>query len=504
LPDLEVGSVVADRYRLDRVLGEGGMGIVYAATHTRTRKSVAIKVLRASMSADQATRQRFLREARAACAVRHPNVVEIHDVIELADGTPPMIVMELLEGESLASRLKRETVVPLGELATLILPVVAAVGSAHEVGIVHRDLKPDNIFLDRRRGTTDVHVLDFGIAKLTATEGDAASSAAITGTGAVLGTPYYMSPEQVFGEKDIDHRADIWALGVILYECLAGVRPTQADNIGQVFKIVMTDAIKPIERLVPGLPASVVQLIGRMLTREREKRPQDLREVASLLADLAGQQVPSIGEPVAAVVRVSLPGDAPQRAKPDRVVATPRESTTAAGEFDDTVEQPSKPDGRASTQSPITVSATERRRSRRRNPVAIGAVVAVMGILGAAGAAFLRNDSGKPAAPPAVTMPAATGAEVPTVTAPPQVSQTSLQPLDVPTAATASAAESAPVPVFPPRKEPAGNKRPSKPAPAASTAAASPPPASPPPAPSPAPAPAAPAPKPTIDPASYQ
>jgi serine/threonine protein kinase len=502
LADLEVGSIVADRYRLDRVLGEGGMGIVYAATHTRTRKSVAIKVLRATMAEDHATRQRFLREARAACAVRHPNVVEIHDVIELTDGTPPMMVMELLEGETLASRLKRESAMPVGELAALMLPVVAAVGNAHQVGIVHRDLKPDNIFLDRRRGTTDVRVLDFGIAKLTATEGDAASSAAITGTGAVLGTPYYMSPEQVFGEKDIDHRADIWALGVILYECLAGVRPTQADNIGQVFKIVMTDAIKPIELHVPELPAPLVQLIGRMLTPDREKRPKDLREVASVLAEVAGQRAPSIGEPAAAVVRTSITGDGPQRGKPDRIVATPPESPAAAGEFDDTIQQPSKPDGRASTQSPITVPASERGLSRRRGPVAVGVVVAGLGILGATGAALLRGDSSKPTALPAVTMPVATGAEVPTVAAPPEVSQASPPPVDVPTAAAAST-ESAPAPVSGPRKEPAGSKKPTKPAPSSSSAAASTP-ASPAPVHSAAPAPPPLAPKPTIDPASYQ
>jgi serine/threonine protein kinase len=480
------------------------MGVVYAATHTRTRKAVAIKVLRATMSEDPGTRQRFLREARAACAVRHPNVVEIHDVIELADGTPVM-VMELLEGETLASRLKRESVIPVGELAALMLPVVSAVGNAHQVGIVHRDLKPDNIFLDRRRGTPDVCVLDFGIAKLTATEGDAASSAAITGTGAVLGTPYYMSPEQVFGEKDIDHRADIWALGVILYECLAGARPTQADNIGQVFKIVMTDAIKPIERIVPDLPAAMVQLIGRMLSRDREKRPSDLREVGSVLAELAGEQAPSFGEPVAAVVRTSVPGDSAQRATPDRIVATPRESSGAAGAFDDTLEQPSKPDGRASTQSPITVSASQSARSRRRRgPLAIGGIIAALAILGAGGAALLRGDPDKPTTPPAVTTQAATGAPVPSFVAPPEVSQASPPPVEIAPSATASAAPAPVVVAPPPRKDPAGSTRPAK-APSASSATTAPAPA-PPAAKStaPAPPPPAPAPKPTIDPASYQ
>ncbi|HEY3818363.1 MAG TPA: serine/threonine-protein kinase [Polyangiaceae bacterium] len=290
------GETIADKYRLDGPLGEGGMGIVYAATHTVTRKRVALKVLRGDYAADPRTHQRFLREARAACAVRHPNVVQIHDVIELPGGVPAM-VMELLEGETLARRLERGRL-DVAELARLMLPVLSAVGTAHELGIVHRDLKPENIFLARRRdGEVDVKVLDFGIAKLTATEGDAARSGGLTGTGSMLGTPFYMSPEQAFGEKDIDHRSDVWSLGVIFYECLAGARPTQADNVGQIMKIVMTDAIPPLAGRVAGLPAEVTKLVARMLQRDRARRPSDLREVAAMLSGFAPQRSPSFGPP---------------------------------------------------------------------------------------------------------------------------------------------------------------------------------------------------------------
>jgi tRNA A-37 threonylcarbamoyl transferase component Bud32 len=295
--ELKLGDTVGDRYHVDRLLGEGGMGVVYAATHAVTRRRVALKVLRGYYAADTTTRQRFLREARAACAVRHPNVVQIHDVIEI-DGGSPAMVMELLEGETLARKLERDGRLGVEELARLMLPVLSAVGTAHEIGIVHRDLKPENIFLAKTRdGGVDVKVLDFGVAKLTATEGDAARSGALTGTGSMLGTPFYMSPEQGFGEKDIDHRADIWSLGVIFYECLSGVRPTQAENIGQIFKIVMTDAIKPLGERVPELPHPITDLVARMLQRERASRPADLREVVDVLAAFGTRESPSFGAP---------------------------------------------------------------------------------------------------------------------------------------------------------------------------------------------------------------
>src|SRR5882724_5232926 len=184
------GMVVAKRYRLDRLLGEGGMGVVWAATHTVTRRSVAMKFLRGeTRGMSQDLRQRFLREARAASAVRHPNVVTITDVFELDDETPVM-VMDLLVGETLGQKLARETKLTLEQTAAILLPVVSAVGTAHALGIIHRDLKPDNIFIVE--GTPPggaVRVLDFGIAKVIELEGEGESTGLITDTGAILGTP---------------------------------------------------------------------------------------------------------------------------------------------------------------------------------------------------------------------------------------------------------------------------------------------------------------------------
>jgi len=200
--------------------------------------------------------------------------------------------MDLLEGESFAARLAREHALLLSEVAQVMLPVCAAIGAAHALGIVHRDLKPDNIFLAVEDGATCVKVLDFGIAKLTATEGDAANSGATTGTGILLGTPFYMAPEQMFGEKDVDARADLWALGVILYEALAGQRPTQGANVGQIFKLATRGGIVPLRERAPSLPLPVLDLVSKLLERDRDRRLSDLREVVAVLATHAGAAAP--------------------------------------------------------------------------------------------------------------------------------------------------------------------------------------------------------------------
>jgi serine/threonine protein kinase len=255
------------------------MGTVWSATHTVTRARVALKLLDARSGARAELRQRFIAEARAASAIDHPNVIAVHDVFELDDGTPVM-VLDLLEGETLAARLARTERLSLAQTAAVIVPVIDAVMAAHRQGIVHRDLKPDNVFLERAAdGAETPKVLDFGIAKLLDDDGDRV----VTGTGMTLGTPGYMSPEQGFGEKDIDARADVWALGVILYECLSGVRPVEGDNLGQYLKRLMNDAITPLEVLEPELPQRVHSVVGRMLAVDRDERLIELGEVIRTL-----------------------------------------------------------------------------------------------------------------------------------------------------------------------------------------------------------------------------
>jgi eukaryotic-like serine/threonine-protein kinase len=289
----ETGAKVSGRYELRRLLGEGGMGEVWAGVHLVTRRPVALKFLKGDAGKD--ARHRFIREARAASVVHHPNVVPMIDILELEDGAP-VLVMDLLEGITLAELLARRGKLELPETAAILMPVISAVGSAHALGIVHRDLKPANIFLiDREDGAADVRVLDFGVAKFTASTGDAAETAHLTRTGEVLGTPYYMPPEQVFGEHDVDHRADIWSMGVILYECLAGCRPFEGSNAGQILKAIMMGKLRPLQDVAPRVPDTVSSLVGRMLTLERSERPSDLREVMEILRLFSDVHVQSFG-----------------------------------------------------------------------------------------------------------------------------------------------------------------------------------------------------------------
>ncbi len=275
------GALIGGRYRLERIVGSGGMGEVWAAQHLVTRKVVALKFLRGAGLPD---RKRLYREARASSLVAHPNVLEIRDVLELDDGTP-VLVMDLLIGRSLREHLAKHGRLPLGDAAALLAPAVSAVGAAHALGIIHRDLKPDNLFLvDRPDGGVEVKVLDFGVAKLTATEGDAARTAALTQTGELVGTPYYMSPEQTFGEPDVDHRTDLWAFGVILYECLTGKRPFEGTNLGQVLKSVTRGDYRHLDTVRDDVPEEVSAMVSSLLAVPRPERPSDLRSLHALLA----------------------------------------------------------------------------------------------------------------------------------------------------------------------------------------------------------------------------
>jgi serine/threonine protein kinase len=351
------------------------MGTVWAATHTVTRRSVAIKFVRGPAHQRADLRRRFLREARAAAAVQHPNVVEVRDVFELDDETPVM-VMDLLHGETLGQRIARRQQLDLTETASVLLPAVSAIGTAHERGIVHRDVKPDNIFLAKADGSEVVKVLDFGIAKLTLQDGETG----VTETGSTLGTPCYMAPEQAAAEKDLDHRVDVWALGVILYECLSGARPIEGDSIGQIVMHLMTTGITPLERLVPDLPSDLTALVGRMLARERARRPNDLREVAEVLARHTNVRAPAFAAPGA-----SLPTDDGE----DSLEPAPRKVVVSADGADSRVETQ-----RAVDTAPNAMSSTVRSAPRRRTmAVAVG-----LALVAAAGAwAFLR-----PASHPAV------------------------------------------------------------------------------------------------------
>jgi eukaryotic-like serine/threonine-protein kinase len=226
---LQPGETVAS-YRVVRLLGKGGMGIVYLATHVALERHVALKVLRRDVSDDPEAATRFFTEARAVNRIGHQNIVDVTDFGTTSTGQC-FFAMELLTGESLAGRLSREGALSLRRTLHVAVQVADAVAASHAAGIVHRDLKPNNIFLiERERDLDYVKLLDFGLAKLTQVDGGAIRT---TLDGAVVGTPAYMSPEQCLGRKDVDHRTDIYALGVILYETIAGRLPFIAEGIGE-------------------------------------------------------------------------------------------------------------------------------------------------------------------------------------------------------------------------------------------------------------------------------
>ena len=286
--DAYAAGAIVGRYRIERLLGRGGMGEVWLASPSEGGAPVALKVMRPEAARRPNLRKRFVREARAAMAVPHPNIVRIVEAFE-HQGLP-VIAMEVLKGESLEERLTRSRP-PLDEICRILVRVTSAVGTAHAAGIVHRDLKPDNIYL----GADDVKVLDFGIAKLTATHGAAAQTAALTKTGAVMGTPFYMAPEQAFGDKRIDHRADIWSLGIILYRCLTGVLPTSAATVGEVLRKVLEARFPPVSEVAPAVPADLAAMTMKMIAKAAADRPWDLREVHEVLQRHAHTTAPAFG-----------------------------------------------------------------------------------------------------------------------------------------------------------------------------------------------------------------
>jgi serine/threonine protein kinase len=278
------GVLLADKYRIEKRLGVGGMGEVYRATNEAIGRKVAVKVLHPEMLRNVDIVERFMREAKAATIVRHPNVVDVLDV--LTHEGVPFIVQELLVGEDLAHYVDGHGgKLSLSELCALLLPVVDAVGLAHSKGVVHRDLKPENVFLHTIEGQLIPKVLDFGISKIT--RGD---SKKVTATGTAMGTPAYMSPEQIQSVGGVDARSDVWALGVILYELAAGVRPFDGETPGAMFVQACTVDPKPLSAVNASIPAEYAEICAKCIRRNRDERYNDARELARALRTFCGHQ----------------------------------------------------------------------------------------------------------------------------------------------------------------------------------------------------------------------
>lgn len=295
---LGVGSVVAGKFRVERPLGQGGMGAVFAATNVLLGQRVALKVLLGDMCTQPAIVERFLREARASAQLRGDHVCRVSDVGTLEDGAP-YIVMELLEGRDLAGVLAATGPLRSDVLCDYVLQACLGIAEAHAVGIVHRDLKPANLFLAQRPdGTTLVKVLDFGIAKAPSSQ-----QFDLTQTAAVMGSPGYMSPEQLRSSRNVDARSDIWALGTILYELSSARTPFNGESITELAVRVSMDPTPPLPDFVP---APLQQVIYRCLEKHPDHRFQDLASLAVALAPFAGPRGHEMAMGIARILNKSV------------------------------------------------------------------------------------------------------------------------------------------------------------------------------------------------------
>lgn len=270
--------VLAGKYRLDSLLGEGGMGQVYRATNLLLGREVAIKILRKEFAVNPSSREKFIAEARAANTVRHPHVVDVLDVV--ADDVCPYIVQELLSGQTLADRLVTVERLSVADTLELMIPVAAALAHAHERGILHRDIKPENIFLTEHDGVVIPKLVDFGLSQLyRETQSEEASSV-------IAGTPAYMAPEVVHGDANVDPRSDVWSLGLVLYECTSGMLPFRSDTVREVLQEISTGVLRSLDEVSPGLPPSFVSVVQKCLQRELTERFANGRELLGALEDL--------------------------------------------------------------------------------------------------------------------------------------------------------------------------------------------------------------------------
>ncbi len=336
-----VGRVIAERYRIVGVLAEGGMGTVYAAEHALVGRRVAIKRLHPELARDNANVERFQREARAAAAIGHENIVEVIDMGFAEDGAP-YLAMEYLTGETLAAALRREGRLAPARACYVLGQVLAALDAVHAAGIVHRDLKPDNIFLMRKNGRADfVKVLDFGVSKMRAEDGGEASP--LTRTGVMVGTPHYISPEQARGSRAHDHRVDIYAIGVILYETLTGKLPFDGHNYHALLQAILGGTPPPIHALAPAVPAGVVAVAERAMSRIAADRYPTAGEMLRALlpygavrppaGDGFADAAPAVADPAIEtrrLPRVNAPPAKIPSTAPARRVGRLREATSPA------------------------------------------------------------------------------------------------------------------------------------------------------------------------------
>jgi serine/threonine protein kinase len=372
---LQAGDLVAGKYRVDRVLGEGGMGIVVAATHEQLEQRVALKFLLPDLVSNVEVVRRFMREARAAVKIHSEHVARVLDVGATETGTPYM-VMEYLDGEDLSQILTDRGPLPVEEAAGFLLEACEAIAEAHSLGIVHRDLKPSNLFVARRpSGKPIVKVLDFGISKVPPSAKDAAS----TSTTALMGSPLYMSPEQMVAPATVDVRTDVWCLGVVLYEMLSQRLPFEGETMPALIFNVVEKPHVPLRAVRPDLPEGLDAVIDRCLEKKQPQRFASIAELARALVPFGPPRCEQSVERIEHVLGVS--GSMPPQPIAARSSVRPR------------------PEGQ--TFSPTT---SQQAAPRTRLLVLPVAFVVLAGAVGG----FFALRSGRPSAPAAPATPTVT------------------------------------------------------------------------------------------------
>jgi serine/threonine-protein kinase len=281
---LAEGTLVAGKYRVVRAMATGGMGEVYEAVHDALAMRVALKVLQREQAAIPEAVERFLREARAAASLGSEHVAKVFDVGQTSDGSP-YLAMELLDGHDLEQLLEQRGPLPVHEAVGYVLEALEALGAAHARGIVHRDIKPSNLFLARAGDRRRIKVLDFGISKLE--RGLEAPEVSLTSTRTMLGSPGYMSPEQVRSSKNVDGRTDLWSVGVILYELLTGTQAFVGETLGDVFAKIREEPLAPIRTVRPDVPEGLDRALAKCLERDRSLRFSSAAELAEALRPYA-------------------------------------------------------------------------------------------------------------------------------------------------------------------------------------------------------------------------
>jgi len=387
---VQAGDVIAERYRLVRKLGSGGMGAVWQAVHEVTDRAVAVKLLHEGVTDDREGRSRFMREARASARINHPNVIDVLDAGETDEGGL-FLAMELLDGASLQEAMASETPLCGRDFLVVMADACRGLAAAHDVNIVHRDVKPANIFLHRDKGKDEARglVLDFGISKFIGNVDGIATS-----TGAVLGSPRYMSPEQIYGSGDVDHRTDIWSVGVLLFRGFTGRWTHRAENFTSLCIAIGTEPPCDIDVTAPDLPGPLRTIVKGCLL------PQEQRW--SSAADIAEQLEAIAGRPELASIRVHPASSGRSGTSSQVPVRTP--SSLETGELTLVRPPPSPPVGHAAPARPddirmstapsgtMTSPLAPPRRSRSTLVgVAIGMVVT--GAVGAAGYTLMRGPS---------------------------------------------------------------------------------------------------------------